>query len=574
MFTSSGTSRMNHSSRSLGIHGTVLRTSGWRFATAIAMIAGVATVSVTVESTANARGRWEQGIQDERGRKFPTAERIRETLTGDFETGQLNQNQIDAILKAHAKMLKKLEAGDISDEAATSRFDRQIKSIYAISDGRKSSEPLTAPTIDLAQIRVEIDERMTAMARDLDKRVEVGDLTRAQADERYAATNRRMELRYQELEKRQRTKEEAEANQDLEALKKQIEQRLESMSEDLRKQVEAGEIGEIDARTTFDQAEKKMWNRYRAAEIERAETRMKSELDALRKRIEQRLLAMSQDLRSKISKGEISKAEAKATFDDAEEKLWNRYRATEAKLKGRKKFTQAEYNAEVTKMIDMIKTGTITSEEFLVRVEMMEENMVATEDDSEARTDARVEAMVRHLKVTAKKSRDEEKYVRFSEMVANGEMTEEEMQLRLVEFREADHEDAEDVEKVLDYQGEYLRMFEMVKNNEMTMADMQQQLVELRMVAAGETEAAKGLARYQSEYLRMFELVKNNEMKLMDMHLKLAAIREEITKDSDEGRMVGQIEEQYLRMIKMVANKEMTIEQMQKQMNRAMQMDD
>lgn len=91
------------------------------------------------------------------------------------------------------------------------------------------------------------------------------------------------------------------------------------MSGELRKKFEAGEFCDIDAKATLDQAEATMWNRYRAAEIEQAETQKKSELDGIRKRIELRLQAMSEDLRSKVAKGEISGTDAKKIAKDTDE---------------------------------------------------------------------------------------------------------------------------------------------------------------------------------------------------------------------------------------------------------------
>ena len=318
---------------------------------------------------------------------------------------------------------------------------------------------------------------MVSMAADLDKKVEFGDLTRAEADDRHVARSKRMELRYRELENRQRLDQGAEQprkHHDLEALKKQIEQRLKVMSEELRKKVEAGEVSEIDAKATFDQAEATMWNRYRAGEIEQAETQKKSELDGIRKRIELRLQVMSEDLRSKVAKGEkgeISGTEAKATFDDAEKKMWTRYRAAEAKQTEPKKLTRAEFNAEVIEMMNRLKFGTITSKIFLIQVDEIKQNMVTDEIDSDVNIDARVEAMIRYLRIAAKKSRDDERFARLSEMVANREMTKEEMPLELVEFRQAVSGDTTDAKKIADYQSQYLRMFEMVKNKEMTMGE-------------------------------------------------------------------------------------------------------
>ena len=53
---------------------------------------------------------------------------------------------------------------------------------------------------------------------------------------------------------------------DLDELKAQIEARAKAMGEDLWRQVAAGEISEADAKARFEEGERRMWMRYRAAE--------------------------------------------------------------------------------------------------------------------------------------------------------------------------------------------------------------------------------------------------------------------------------------------------------------------
>ena len=141
---------MNHFSRLFGTEKTIPGTAGRRSAAAIAMIAGFSIISVVIGPPANAQARSEQGGQSATAREFPTAERIGETLTGDITIGRLNQQQFDAIIRAHGRLLKKLEAGEISDEAAISKLKKKTKSIYEISVGGKSPKTMTEPVIDLA----------------------------------------------------------------------------------------------------------------------------------------------------------------------------------------------------------------------------------------------------------------------------------------------------------------------------------------------------------------------------------------------------------------------------------------
>jgi beta-lactamase regulating signal transducer with metallopeptidase domain len=231
-------------------------------------------------------------------------------------------------------------------------------------------------------------------------------------------------------------------NQDLDALKQGLEQRLRAMGTNLREQVAAGELSAEDAKAKFDAAEKQIWTRYRAAEAKQAGNdsdqkkmsqadyddavkkmtemvkagtitreqmqqrldRMKramsatpnQELDALKKRFEERLRAMGKNLREQVAAGELDADDAKAKYDAAEKQMWIRYRAAEAKQAGndsdQKKMSQADYDDAVKKMTKMAKAGTITREDFVKAMATMEK-MVAAGELTQADMRARLGAM-------------------------------------------------------------------------------------------------------------------------------------------------------------------------------------
>ena len=209
---------------------------------------------------------------------------------------------------------------------------------------------------------------------------------------------------------------------DLDELKAGIEARIKAMGERLAEQVAAGEISEADAKARFEEGEKRMWMRYRAAE-ERNATRGNSEvdyeaavmkmtemvkngeitkeqmqqrldrmkragspteaadridLDELKAEIEERLRAMGADLRKQVAAGEISEEDAKARFDEGEQRMWMRYRAAEAKnadamKKSASGRSRTDYDAAVRKMTEMVKNGEMTREQMQQRLDRMKQ---------------------------------------------------------------------------------------------------------------------------------------------------------------------------------------------------------
>ncbi|MEC8319932.1 MAG: hypothetical protein VX012_00890, partial [Planctomycetota bacterium] len=119
---------------------------------------------------------------------------------------------------------------------------------------------------------------------------------------------------------------------DLERMKAEIERRMKAMDERLGAMVEAGEIGEADAKARYEEGERRMRERYRAAEERIAgggERRESPKLAKLRADIEARLEALGLELREAVAAGEMTAEEAGSRFDEVEERLRRRYRMAE-----------------------------------------------------------------------------------------------------------------------------------------------------------------------------------------------------------------------------------------------------
>ena len=102
------------------------------------------------------------------------------------------------------------------------------------------------------------------------------------------------------------------------------------------------------------------------------------DLDELKAGIEARIKAMGADLRKQVAAGEISEEDAKARFDEGEKRMWMRYRAAEAKNAEAMKKTASErsmsdYDAAVRKMTEMVKNGEMTREQMQQRLDRMKQ---------------------------------------------------------------------------------------------------------------------------------------------------------------------------------------------------------
>ncbi|MEE2971863.1 MAG: M56 family metallopeptidase [Planctomycetota bacterium] len=177
---------------------------------------------------------------------------------------------------------------------------------------------------------------------------------------------------------------------DLVRMKAEIERRMKALDERLAAMVEAGEIGEADAKARYEEGERRMWERYRAAEEriagggERPDSR---ELAKLRADIEARLEALGAELREAVAAGTISAEEAKAKYAEAEARMQRRYRMAEERMAGggerRESPELAELKAGIeerleglgTELGEAVAAGKITAEEAKAKFAEAEERM-------------------------------------------------------------------------------------------------------------------------------------------------------------------------------------------------------
>ena len=147
-----------------------------------------------------------------------------------------------------------------------------------------------------------------------------------------------------------------EANQvDLDELKSKIEERVRAMGMDLRKQVAAGEISEADAKARFEEGEKRMWMRYRAAEAQNAEAgKSRSDYDAAVKKMTEM-----------VKNGEMTREQMQQRLD--------RMKRADSKDEkaGDRRRSRTDYDAAVKKMTEMVKNGEMTREQMQQRLDRM-----------------------------------------------------------------------------------------------------------------------------------------------------------------------------------------------------------
>ncbi|MCP4836097.1 MAG: M48 family metalloprotease [Phycisphaera sp.] len=249
--------------------------------------------------------------------------------------------------------------------------------------------------------KARIEERLRAMGVDIRRQVADGEITAEEGRKKFAKAEERMSRRIRMAE--EQAGENRPASRELEELKRSIEARIEGMWVDLREQVAAGEISEADAKARFEEGERRMWMRYRAAEEKKAGGRKDvgtadRELEELKRSIEARIEGMWVDLREQVAAGKISEADAKARFEEGERRMWTRYRAAEMKqrlegmkrgpakdraIDGRREMTRDDYDAAVEKMTEMVKAGKITREQMQQRLEGMKQPRNRKDEDGD-----------------------------------------------------------------------------------------------------------------------------------------------------------------------------------------------
>ena len=322
----------------------------------------VAAGEITADA---ARARFEEGEQ-RMWMRYRAAEA--KQMSGEKKVGSDHDEAI-------AKLTQMVKDGEITREQMQQRLARMKMA------GDKAAER------DLDELKTRIEERIRALGKDLRRRVAAGEISEADAKKRFDEGEKRMWMRYRAAEEKITAAGKSKTEKiDLEKLKARIEERVRTMGEDLRRQVAAGEISEVEAKARFEEGERRMWMRYRAAEEKNAEaTRAEAkkgaiDLDDLKAKIEERVLAMGRDLRQRVAAGEISEADAKARFKEGEKRMWMRYRAAEEKADDSTKKPGSErrtsgddFDAAVEKMTQMVKDGKITREQMQRRLDRMKQ---------------------------------------------------------------------------------------------------------------------------------------------------------------------------------------------------------
>jgi beta-lactamase regulating signal transducer with metallopeptidase domain/kynurenine formamidase len=377
-----------------------------------------------------------------------------------------------------------------------------------------------AKQIDLDELKTNIEERIRAMGIDLRKKVAAGEISAEDAKARFDKGEERMWMRYKAAEEKNADASKAGGKNDqidLDELKTNIEERIRAMGIDLRKQVAAGEISAEDAKARFDEGEKRMWMRYRAAEEKNADAmkaRAKNDqidLDELKAGIEERIRAMGIDLRKKVAAGEISAEDAKARFDKGEERMWMRYKAAEEKnafaMKGDAKTPQIdldELKAGIEERIramgidlrKKVAAGEISAEDAKTRFDKGEERMwmryrAAEEKNAFAmKGDAKTPQIDLDELKTGIEARIKAMGIDLRKKVAAGEMSEEDAKARFkkgeermwMRYEAAEQKNADAMKagkagmSKADYDAAVRKMTEMVKAGKITREQMQKRL--------------------------------------------------------------------------------------------------
>ena len=246
------------------------------------------------------------------------------------------QARIEKRMAMLAETLKgQVEAGDLTLEEAEAEYaaaeNRMMRRIRGEEHDAEAVGRRTA--IDLDELKAGIETRLKAMSEMLQKQVDAGEISEADAKAKFAAAEKAMWTRYRAAETSRAEGADGRAEIDLEALKSQIEARLAKMGESLKKQVAAGEITAEVAEKRFKAAENSLWSRYRKAELAqtKGDATNADELASLRAKGRERLRIFADQLQKRVEAGELTVEEAEAELQVATQKVQRRVRAAYAK---------------------------------------------------------------------------------------------------------------------------------------------------------------------------------------------------------------------------------------------------
>lgn len=235
------------------------------------------------------------------------AEAMMDALRANREIGSHARlkMQLEERMKVYGEMLRKQVAdGDISKKEAMERYEsagRKIESHYrqvltwgqsrerdehrhgereANDDSRNERRPRDHQSdeeqwdVEVSeQLRNAVEERLRYHGEDLRAKVATGDINREEMEREYKTVQRRIlgEARKAEFERR-RDKDSTDApserkNDELRELHRGIEARIRQNGERLRQQFAAGKISRERMEEQYLEAERRMWNYYRQAEL-------------------------------------------------------------------------------------------------------------------------------------------------------------------------------------------------------------------------------------------------------------------------------------------------------------------
>ena len=317
LLTATGGSLMHRVSRLFGTNQPQPQplNAGWRTLSACTLLsaAGLAFTTAAINPAAVA--------QDRRGTNAQTA-----------DLDELKA-QIEARTKAIGEDLwRQVAAGEISEADAKARFEEGERRMWM------RYRDAEAKTVGGGNSKADYEtavEKMTEM-------VKAGKITRDQ-----------MQQRLDRMKQAGQKK----ADGGSKMSKADYDKAVEKMTE----MVATGEI-------TRDQLQQRL-DRMKQAGMKKPKPK-DIDLKALKAKIEQRVRAMGMNLEKQVAAGEISESDAKARFEEGEKKMWMRYRAAEEKAAAGGK-SKADYDAAVEKMTDMVKAGKITREQMQQRLERM-----------------------------------------------------------------------------------------------------------------------------------------------------------------------------------------------------------
>ena len=482
--------------------------AGWRTVSACTLlaVAGLACATAAIDPIATAQDR-----------DVPRAEQV------DLE--ELKARIEGRIRAMGADLREQVAAGRISEADARARFEEGEKRMwmrYRAAEEQNATRGKSEPDHDAAV------ERMTRMVKN-------GEITKEQMRQRL------------DRMKQAASKEGAKAQEriNLEELKAKIEERVRAMEMELREKVAAGQISETDAKARFEEGEKRMWMRYRAAEQKNADA-MKApakndriDLEELKAKIEERVREMGTNLRKQVAAGELTADEARAKFEKGEARMWERYRAAEAR------------NAEAMK--NNARTDRVDLDELKTNIE------------------ERIRAMGMDLR----------------KQVAAGEITADEGRARFEKgearmwerYRAAEAKNAEAGKSKRDYDAAVRKMTEMVEDGKITREQMQRRLEQMkdRMGGSRKPEAPDG-AEYMEAERKMAAMVKAGEITKEQMRQRLDRMKQDGSKKQrktgkDGGRRMSRndYDAAVKRMTEMVEDGTITREQMQQRLDRMKQ---